>query len=277
MYFNLTGRNNPPRKFFIKTDFYPETANAEESDRQEVKNLGNDIIDVFDTEEGLMMNVKVPPNALNSMLPILKAKEEAISKVDDAVSDTKTEKSENKVSGVKRKRDEDEEQSLEKQTNKRQKTMTSTFLNKKTYLMTSSKRFSDLGGISDIIEEIKKLVEFPLKHPEVFELLGVTPPRGILFCGQPGSGKTAIALTICGEMNVPFYKISGPELVSSLSGESEQNIRDIFREVEENAPAILFIDEIDSISGKREQSVKDLEKRIVAQLISCIDDLENSK
>jgi len=76
---------------------------------------------------------------------------------------------------------------------------------------------------------------------------------------------------------VPFYKISGPELVTSLSGESEQNIRDIFQEVEENAPAILFIDEIDSISGKREQSVKDLEKRIVAQLISSIDDLENSK
>lgn len=277
MYYNLTGKNHPSRKYFLKTDFYPETANADENDKREVKNLGNDVIDVFDTDEGLMMNVKVPPNSLNSMLPILKAKEEAINKVDDAVSDSKTEKSENKVVGVKRKRDEDEEQPIEKQSNKRQKTMTSTFLNKKTYLMTSTKRFSDLGGVSDIIEEIKKLVEFPLRHPEVFEMLGVSPPRGILLCGQPGSGKTAIAYSICGEMNVPFYKISGPELVSSLSGESEQNIRDIFKEVEENAPAILFIDEIDSISGKREQSVKDLEKRIVAQLISSIDDLENSK
>lgn len=85
-----------------------------------------------------------------------------------------------------------------------------------------------------------------------------------------------LAHAICGELNVPFYKISGPELVSSLSGESEQNIRDIFSEVEENSPSILFIDEIDSISGKRESSVKDLEKRIVAQLISSIDDLENS-
>jgi ribosome biogenesis ATPase len=265
------GKTNSNRKYYIKSDFYPctEPQNEKENDKEEKPQQA---VEIFDTDEGLMMNVKVPPNALNTMLPAIKAKEEKLTKNEDALSE-KTEKSENKLSGVKRKR----EEVSEKGENKRQKTMQSTFLNKKSYQLTSDKRYSDMGGISDIIEEIKRLVEFPLKHPMVFEYLGCTPPRGILICGQPGSGKTALAHSICGEMNVPFYKLSGPELVSSLSGESEQNIRDIFKEVEENAPSILFIDEIDSISGKREQSQKDLEKRIVAQLISSIDDLENSR
>ncbi|CAI2386014.1 unnamed protein product [Moneuplotes crassus] len=204
------------------------------------------------------------------MLPSLKNKQETSTKPEDSASE-KTEKSENKESGKKRKSEDPTDKAV-----KRQKTgNASTFLNKRSYELHSDKRYSDLGGINDIIEEIKMLVEFPLKHPEIFKHLGVDPPRGILLCGQPGSGKTALAHSICGEMGVPFYKISGPELVSSLSGESEQNIRDIFQEVEENAPAILFIDEIDSISGKRENSQKDLEKRIVAQLISSIDEFQN--
>ena len=275
MVYNQGGKTNVKRRYYVKSDFYPAPPEQQEQEPQVMKNLGTDAVEIFDTDEGLMMNVKVPPNALNTMLPALKAKEEKLAKVEDAASE-KTEKSENKVAGVKRKREENNEAG-DKASSKRQKTMQSTFLNKKSYELVSNKRYSDLGGIGDVIEEIKRLVEFPLRHPEVFEHLGVTPPRGILICGQPGSGKTALAHSICGEMNVPFYKISGPELVSSLSGESEQNIRDIFKEVEENAPSILFIDEIDSISGKREQSVKDLEKRIVAQLISSIDDLESSR
>ena len=92
-----------------------------------------------------------------------------------------------------------------------------------------------------------------MRHSEIFSYLGVSPPRGILLCGPSGCGKTALAHAIRGELSdIPFYKLSGPEVVSSLSGESEQNIRDIFREVEENSPSVLFIDEIDSIAGKRE-------------------------
>jgi len=96
-----------------------------------------------------------------------------------------------------------------------------------------------------------------------------------LICGQPGTGKTSLAYAICGELSdINCYKLSGPEIVSSLSGESESNVWDLFKEVAENAPSVLFIDEIDSIAGKWESSVKDMEKRIVAQLISCIDDLD---
>lgn len=259
------------RKYWSKQDFYRK-------DPSHLPEMSNQHVDIFDTDEGLMMNVKMSSNSMNNMLPLIKNKEKEINKpVEEVHSEKETEKSENKVSGVKRKRDLDEE-IIDTIVNKRQKSgNNSNFLSKKSYELNSDKRYSDLGGVSDILEEIKQLVEFPLKHPEVFEYLGVTPPRGILLCGQPGSGKTLLAHAICGELNVPFYKISGPELVSSLSGESEQNIRDIFNEVEENAPSILFIDEIDSISGKREQSVKDLERRIVAQLISSIDDLESSR
>ena len=264
---------NTDKKYYVKGNFYPSNGKDEESNEQKpIKTLGNGNVEIFDTEEGLMMNVKAPTGVMNNMLPALKAKEEKLNKIEEVSSG----KGENKESGKKRKK-EDVDSTIEKAI-KRQKTgNSSTFLNKRSYELTSNKRYEDLGGISDIIDELRKLVEFPLKHPEVFEYLGAAPPRGILLCGQPGSGKTALAHAICGEMKVPFYKISGPELVSSLSGESEQNIRDIFQEVEENAPSILFIDEIDSISGKRENSSKDLEKRIVAQLISSIDDLENTR
>jgi len=104
--------------------------------------------------------------------------------------------------------------------------------------------------------------------------LGASPPRGILICGQPGTGKTALAYAICGELqDINCYKLSGPELVSSLSGESESNIWDLFWEVAENAPSVLFIDEIDSIAGKTVET-QGHGKWIIAQLISCIDDLD---
>lgn len=141
--------------------------------------------------------------------------------------------------------------------------------------MESRTNFDNVGGIKEVKEELQKLVGFPMLHHEIFAHLGVDPPRGVLLCGPPGCGKTALAHALCGQLDeVPFFKLSGPSVVSSLSGESEQNIREIFEEVVANAPSVLFIDEIDSIAGKRENSAKDMEKRIVAQLVSSMDDLE---
>eukprot|EP01022_Parablepharisma_sp_SALTPOND_P024460 TRINITY_DN541_c0_g1_i1.p2 TRINITY_DN541_c0_g1~~TRINITY_DN541_c0_g1_i1.p2 ORF type:complete len:676 (-),score=85.29 TRINITY_DN541_c0_g1_i1:1184-3211(-) len=136
--------------------------------------------------------------------------------------------------------------------------------------------FKDLGGIDDIIADIRETIEWPLKYIKVYNHLGIQPPRGVLLCGPPGCGKTTLAMAICGEFNVPFFKISGPEIVSGMSGESEQKIRQLFKEVTDAAPAILFIDEIDSIAGKRDAAFKDMEKRIVAQFLTCIDDLNTT-
>jgi len=145
----------------------------------------------------------------------------------------------------------------------------------KGHLIESTITFKDLGGIDDIIEDIKETIEWPLKYIKVYNYLGIQPPRGILLCGPSGCGKTTLAMAICGEFKVPFFKISGPEIVSGMSGESELKIRQLFREVTEAAPAILFVDEIDSIAGKRETAFKDMEKRIVAQFLTCIDDLNS--
>ena len=109
------------------------------------------------------------------------------------------------------------------------------------------------------------MIEWPMKYSNIFEYLGVKPPRGILISGPAGTGKTQLALAICGENpDIPFYKLNGPEIVSGLSGQSEEKIRNIFAAVRESAPAIIFIDELDSIAGKRENASKDLEIRIVA-------------
>lgn len=119
------------------------------------------------------------------------------------------------------------------------------------------------------------MIEWPLHHAGIFEYLGVKPPKGILISGPPGTGKTQLALAIAGENpDIPFYKVNAPEIVSGLSGQSEEKIRSIFKGIKEKAPAILVIDELDSIAGKRENASKDMEVRIVAQLSSCLDDLE---
>ena len=141
----------------------------------------------------------------------------------------------------------------------------------------NTSKLSNLGGIQSIINVIQEFIELPLKCTHLFKELGVKPPRGILLVGQPGCGKTAIALAIGGEMGVPFFQITGPEIVSGMSGESEQKIRELFREVEAESPSILFIDEIDSITGKRDSANKDMERRIVAQFISCFDHLEQNE
>ena len=133
--------------------------------------------------------------------------------------------------------------------------------------------YADLGGIDDVLQDVKELVEYPLTHPEVYAYLGVSPPRGVLLHGPPGCGKTALANAIANHCQVPFLKISAPEVVSGMSGESEAKVRGLFKEAAQKAPCILFIDEIDAIATKREGSQRGMEQRIVAQMLTCMDDL----
>ncbi|XP_055336623.1 nuclear valosin-containing protein-like [Paramacrobiotus metropolitanus] len=135
-------------------------------------------------------------------------------------------------------------------------------------------RLSDVGGQDHTIEEICRLL-LHLRHPEIFQTLGVAAPRGILLHGPPGSGKSLLAHAIAGELQIPMLKIAAPEMVSGISGESEERLRELFKKAEVYAPCILFIDEIDAITQKREGASKDMEKRIVAQLLFCLDELSS--
>lgn len=141
---------------------------------------------------------------------------------------------------------------------------------------TSDLRYADLGGIEVVLEEIRDLVERPFRFPQLYKHLGVEPPRGILLHGPPGSGKTCLALAIAGELSIPIIKVSAPEMVSGMSGESEERIRELFEQARQCAPCILFLDEIDAITPKREQAQREMERRIVAQLLTCMDDLGRS-
>jgi ribosome biogenesis ATPase len=138
-------------------------------------------------------------------------------------------------------------------------------------------RYSDLGGIENVLQDIRELIEYPFTHPEIYSHLGVEPPRGVLLYGPPGSGKTMLATAIAGELGVPFFKISAPEVVSGMSGESEAKIRSLFNEAVKLAPSLIFIDEIDAITQKRETASREMEKRIVAQLLTCLDDCSFDK
>ncbi|KAF6258779.1 P-loop containing nucleoside triphosphate hydrolase protein [Scenedesmus sp. NREL 46B-D3] len=136
--------------------------------------------------------------------------------------------------------------------------------------------YADLGGVEDVLADIQELIEYPLKHPEVYSWLGVEPPRGVLLHGPPGCGKTALAHAIATECGVPFLRVAAPEVVSGMSGESEARLRQLFlvgREAQEVAPSILFIDEIDAIAPKRDTAQREMERRIVAQMLTCMDDL----
>ena len=133
--------------------------------------------------------------------------------------------------------------------------------------------YADLGGVESVLHDVKELIEYPLKHPEVYSWLGVYPPRGVLLHGPPGCGKTALANAIANECKVPFLRISAPEVVSGMSGESEAKVRGLFQEAAAVAPCIIFIDEIDAIAPKRETAQREMERRIVAQLFTCMDDL----
>jgi len=135
--------------------------------------------------------------------------------------------------------------------------------------------YEDIGGLDREISRVREMIELPLKHPELFERLGVEAPKGVLLHGPPGTGKTLLAKAVANETNANFYHIGGPEIMSKFYGESEERLREIFMEAEENAPSIIFIDEIDSIAPKREEVSGDVEKRIVSQLLTIMDGLES--
>ena len=136
-------------------------------------------------------------------------------------------------------------------------------------------RYSDFGGMDSTIADIKEVIERPYKHPEIYEHLGVDVPRGVLLYGPPGCGKTCLAMAVAGELGVPLFKISAPEIVSGMSGESEAKIRDLFETAVRMGPALIFIDEIDAITPKRENAQREMERRIVAQLLTSMDDLNH--
>ncbi|XP_053189271.1 nuclear valosin-containing protein-like isoform X1 [Scomber japonicus] len=133
-------------------------------------------------------------------------------------------------------------------------------------------KFEDVGGNEETLKEVCKLM-IHMRHPEVYQQLGMVPPKGFLLHGPPGCGKTLLAQAVAGELGLPMLKVSSPELVSGVSGESEQKLRELFEMAVSSAPCILFIDEIDAITPKRETASKDMERRIVAQLLTCMDDL----
>ena len=135
--------------------------------------------------------------------------------------------------------------------------------------------YEDIGGLGDSIKKIREMIELPLRHPEIFERLGIQPPKGVLLYGPPGTGKTLLAKAIASETNSHFISIGGPEIMSKFYGESEGKLREIFEEANENAPSIIFIDEIDSIAPQREEVTGEVERRIVAQLLSLMDGLQS--
>jgi transitional endoplasmic reticulum ATPase len=134
--------------------------------------------------------------------------------------------------------------------------------------------YDDLGGIGTTIDQIREMVELPLRYPEIFERLGVDPPKGVLLYGPPGTGKTRLARAVANESDANFFSIAGPEIMGSAYGESERRLREIFEEAGKSAPSIIFIDEIDSIAPKRGQVQGETEKRLVAQLLTLLDGLE---
>ena len=135
--------------------------------------------------------------------------------------------------------------------------------------------YEDIGGLNEEIKKIRELVELPLKHPALFERLGVQPPKGVLLHGQPGTGKTLLAKAVANESDANFLSINSTEIMSKFVGEAEKRIRDIFAEAEKNAPTIIFIDEIDAIAPKREEAYGEVERRVVAQLLATMDGLKS--
>lgn len=134
--------------------------------------------------------------------------------------------------------------------------------------------YEDIGGLSDQLGKVREIIELPLKHPELFERLGIRPPKGVLLFGPPGTGKTLIARAVANESGANFFSINGPEIMSKYYGQSEQKLREIFTNAEEKEPSIIFIDEIDSIAPKREEVQGEVERRVVAQLLTLMDGMK---
>src|SRR2546429_670763 len=135
--------------------------------------------------------------------------------------------------------------------------------------------YEDIGGLGSEVRKVREMIELPLRHPELFERLGVEAPKGVLLHGPPGTGKTLLARAVASETNANFLSIGGPEIMSKYYGESEERLRDVFKEAQENAPSIIFIDEIDTIAPKREEVTGEVEKRVTSQLLSLMDGLQS--
>jgi transitional endoplasmic reticulum ATPase len=135
--------------------------------------------------------------------------------------------------------------------------------------------YEDIGGLKNEVQKVREMIELPLRHPEIFDRIGIEAPKGVLLHGPPGTGKTLLAKAVANETNANFYSISGPEIMSKFYGESEERLREVFKEAEENAPSIIFIDEIDSIAPKREEVSGDVEKRVVSQLLTLMDGIQS--
>jgi len=134
--------------------------------------------------------------------------------------------------------------------------------------------YEDIGGLKGELQRVREMIELPLKHPEIFDRLGIEPPKGVLLHGPPGTGKTLIAKAVANEADAYFIPIAGPEIMSKFYGESEARLREVFEDAEKNAPAIVFIDELDAIAPKREEVTGEVERRVVAQLLSLMDGLK---
>ncbi|PSP75212.1 ATPase [Halobacteriales archaeon QS_3_64_16] len=135
--------------------------------------------------------------------------------------------------------------------------------------------YEDIGGLQNEIQRVREMVELPMKHPQIFQKLGIEPPQGVLLHGPPGTGKTLLAKAVANETSASFFSIAGPEIISKYYGESEQQLREIFEDASEESPAIIFIDELDSIAPKREAVTGEVERRVVAQLLTMMDGLES--
>jgi transitional endoplasmic reticulum ATPase len=139
---------------------------------------------------------------------------------------------------------------------------------------TLSVSYDDIGGIGETLQQVREMIELPLKHPELFSRLGIDPPKGVLLYGPPGTGKTLLARAVANEADARFFHIAGPEIMGRFYGESEQRLREIFEKAQAQSPSIIFIDEIDSIAPKREDVTGEVERRVVAQLLTLMDGLE---
>ncbi len=134
--------------------------------------------------------------------------------------------------------------------------------------------YEDIGGLHEEIQRIREMVELPLRHPELFQRLGIEPPKGVLLHGPPGCGKTLLARAVANESDANFFSINGPEIMSKFYGESEARLREMFQQAQKNSPSIIFIDELDAIAPKREEVTGEVERRVVAQLLALMDGLE---
>ncbi|HET7149502.1 MAG TPA: CDC48 family AAA ATPase [Candidatus Nitrosopolaris sp.] len=135
--------------------------------------------------------------------------------------------------------------------------------------------YEDIGGLKYEVQKVREMIELPLRHPEIFERIGIEAPKGVLLFGPPGTGKTLLAKAVASETNANFYSIGGPEIMSKFYGESEERLRETFKQAQDHAPSIIFIDEIDSIAPKREEVSGDVEKRVVSQLLTLMDGIES--